>query len=284
MRKKRKEKDIQGKTKSSFKENFIESGKEHFGQMKKDSYVLRVMVKKNFKAQYRGSILGILWTVLNPLLNMLVLSFVFANMFGRGTGNYPVYILCGTIIFNIMRQVTSQSLTCIVGNAGIIKKTRISYSVLPLSNTFTALVNFSFSFIALIIVMLIYKQQFYWTILLTLTIVPAVTLFSLGIGYFLSSLYAFFRDIKHIYSVGLTLWQYLTPIFYTATAIGSATATKIINLNPMTVYVTAFRDIIQWGTIPSGITYLIMYGWAFGLLAFGYLVFKLNRRKYILYI
>ncbi len=269
------------KTKVSFaerKQNFLI-------QTKKDSYVLRAMVKKNFKAQYRGSILGVLWTVLNPLLNMLVLSFIFSNIFGKaGAGNFPVYVLSGSIIFNIMRQITTQSLTCLVSNAGIIKKSRISYAVLPISNMFTALVNFGFSFIALIFVMLIVKQQFYWTILLTVTIVPAVLLFSLGVGFVLASMYAFFRDVKHLYTVGITLWQYLTPIFYTATALGSAFATKVINLNPMTVFVTAFRDIVQWGVVPNGITFLIMYGWAFGMLIIGYAIFRLNRRKYILYI
>lgn len=268
------------KTKLPYKER----RRVYLDNMKKDSYVLGAMVKKNFKAQYRGSILGVLWTILNPLLNMLVLSFIFSNLFGKGTGNYPVYLLCGNIIFNVMRQITTQSLTCLVTNSGLIKKTRISYSIFPLSNTFTALVNFAFSFISLIIVMLIVKQEFHWTLVMTVTILPALILFSLGLSFILANLYVFFRDIKHIYTVGVTLWQYLTPLFYTATAIGSAVAVKIINLNPMTVYVTAFRDIVQWGVVPSGITYLIMYGWALGMLAVGYLFFAINRKKYILYI
>lgn len=280
---KRKEK-LSNKKNKSLKERIKES--DGYDKLRKNSYVLGAMVKKNFKAQYRGSILGALWTVLNPLLNMLVLSFVFANIFGNkdGVGIYPIYLLCGNIIFIILRQVTSQSLGCLVASSGLIKKTKLSYSVFPISNTFTALVNFGMSFIALIIVMLIVKQQFYWTILLTVTIVPAVTLFALGIGFVLSSLYVFFRDIKHLYSVGMTLWQYLTPLFYTASALGGGAVLKIINLNPMTHYVTAFRDIIQNGVVPSGIEFLIMYGWAIGMVLFGYLVFRLNKRKYILYI
>ncbi len=272
------------KERQPFKERFKQRSGEFYDQTRKNSYVLKAMVKKNFKAQYRGSVLGIVWTVLNPLLSMLVLSFVFSNIFGRGIDYYPVYILCGTIVFNILRQITTQSLTCLVTNSGILKKTKISYSVLPMSNTFTAIVNFFFSFIALIFVMLIVGQPFYWTIFLTIVIVPAIVLFSLGIGYFLASLYTFFRDIKHFYAVGLTLWQYLTPIFYTASAIGGGIALKIINLNPMTVYVNAFRDVIKLGVVPGGIEFLIMYAWAFGMLAFGYLVFRLNRRRYILYI
>ena len=255
-------------------------------QLRKDSYILGAMVKKNFKAQYRNSVLGVLWTVLNPLLNMIVLSLVFSKLFNRGgeLGIYPVYLLCGNLIFNMMRQITMQSLNCLVSNSGLIKKVKISYSIFPVSNMFTALVNFGVAFIALIIVMLIVGQQFHWTILLTISIVPAVLLFSLGVGYILSSLFVFFRDVKHIYEVGITLWTYLTPIFYSANQLGGGIVTDIVSLNPMTHYVTAFRNIIQWGVVPSGIEYLICYAWAIGMLVIGYLIFKLNRRKYILYI
>lgn len=255
-------------------------------QMKKNSYILSAMVKKNFKAQYRGSILGAFWTVLNPLLNMIVLSIVFSKLFGgkEGVGIYPVYLLCGNLIFGMMRQISTQSLECLVSNSGLIKKVKISYSVFPISNMFTALVNFGVSFIALIIVMLIVGQQFYWTIFLVVVIIPAVMLFSLGVGFVLSSMFVFFRDVRHLYNVGITLWQYMTPLFYTAASLGGGIVTDIININPMTHYVTAFRSIIQWGTIPNAMEFLIMYAWAIGMVAIGYLIFRLNRKKYILYI
>lgn len=258
----------------------------HKTQLQKNTYILKAMVKKDFKSQYRNSILGALWTVLNPLLNMIVLSLIFSKLFGgrQGVGIYPIYLFCGNLIFNMMRQVTTRSLTCLVGNAGLIKKVKISYSIFPISNMFTALVNFGVAFIALIIVMLIVGQPFYWTILMTVTIVPAVLLFSLGIGFALSSLYVFFRDIKHLYEVFITLWTYLTPIFYTANSLNSATIQKVIGLNPMTQFVTAFRSVIQWGVVPSWQSYLICYSWAFLMLAIGYAIFKLNRKKYILYI
>ncbi len=255
-------------------------------QMKKNSYILSAMIKRNFKVQYRGSVLGVLWTILNPLLNMCVLALVFSNFFGSSpeVGIYAIYLLVGTIIFNITKQSTVQSLDSLVCNSDLIKKVKISYSVFPLSNMFTSLVNFGMSFIALIIVMLIVHQQFYWTLLLVITIIPAIMLFSLGISYFVSALFVFFRDIKNLYDVGMTLWYYLTPIFYTASIINIWWVQKIIYLNPMYHFVTAARDMIQWGVVPGGMEYLIMYGWAFGLLALGYLVFRACRKKYILYI
>ncbi len=257
-----------------------------FDKMRKNSNILKALVAKNFKSQYRNSILGVLWTVLNPLLNMIVMSLVFSQLFGNrsGVGIYPIYLFCGNLMFNMMRQITSQSLTSMVSNSGLIKKVKISYSVFPISSMFTALVNFGVSFIALIIIMFIVKQQFYWTTLLTVTIVPAVLLFSLGIGLIVASLYVFFRDIKHIYEVFLTLWMYLTPLFYTADSLKSNTIANIINLNPMTHFVTAFRNVIQWGAVPSGIEFLICYGWAFAMLIIGYSIYRLTRKRFILYI
>lgn len=259
---------------------------ERLKQIKKNGYILSAMVKRNFKVQYRGSFLGVLWTILNPLLNMVVLAMVFSTFFGSNpeVGIYAIYLLVGTIIFNIVRQSTMQSLDSLVCNADLIKKVKISYGIFPVSNMFTSLVNFGMSFLALVAVMLIVGQPFYWTLVMIITIIPAIMLFSLGISLFLSATYVFFRDIKHLYDVGMTLWYYLTPIFYTASIINIGWVSKIVTLNPMYHFVTAARDMVQWGVIPSGTEYLIMYGWAIGLLALGYLVFRSLRRKYILYI
>jgi len=255
-------------------------------KLRKNSHILKALINRNFKAQYRNSFLGVLWTVLNPLLNMIVLSLVFSSIFGdkAGVGIYPIYLFCGNLIFNMMRQITTQSLTSMVDSSGLTKKVKISYSIFPISSMFTALVNFGVSFIALIIIMIIVKQNFYWTIILTITIVPAVLLFSLGIGLILASLYVFFRDIKHLYGVFITLWTYLTPLFYTASSLKNYKIVQIISLNPMTKFITAFRSIIQWGVIPSGMEYLICYAWALSMLFIGYGIYRLTRKKFILYI
>ena len=124
-------------------------------QLKKSMVVLSSMVEKNIKNQYRRSVLGIVWTVLNPLLNMIVMAFVFSSIFGRADieMDYPVYVLSGTIVFTLMRVSTSESLTCMVDNYDLLTKTRVPYAVFPVSHTFSSTVNFGFSLIALIIVL-----------------------------------------------------------------------------------------------------------------------------------
>ncbi len=259
-------------------------------------YLLRLLVKRNIKNQYYRSFIGVLWTVLNPLLNMIVMAFVFSALFGRHTDglDYPIYILSGNIIFGIMRSSTSSSLGCLVGQSDMLQKTKVPIEIFPTANVFSALVTFGFSFIALLLVAgfralpIFGGPYFYfsWKIVLIIIILPAVTVFSLGISYFLSALYVFFRDIKHIYGVILTLWTYLTPLFYSVEALKSELVSKAMVFNPMYHYVEGFRELLR-GDIPQIMlsfsttqpSILAMYGFAAVSLVLGWLFLKAMKNK-----
>ncbi len=261
------------------------------GNFSQRLYLMSLLVRRNIKNQYYRSFIGVLWTVLNPLLNMIVMAFVFSKIFGRnGTDlDYPIFILSGTIIFNLMSGSTSSSLGCLVGNTSMLQKTKVPIELFPTANVFSALVTFGFSFIALLLVAGVRAitgdyTTFTWTILLVVLILPPLFVFSLGISYFLSALFVFFRDLKHVYSVILTLWRYLTPIFYTVDALKSNLISKIIVFNPMYHYVEAFRELLM-GEIPKVFslstepTWLAMYGFAALSLIIGWLVLKALRNK-----
>lgn len=263
--------------------------KARLNQMKKSSTILRSMVKRNIKTQYRNSFLGVIWTVLNPLLNMAVMALVFTNLFGRTIkgADYPVYILAGNTVFNLMRMATSNALTCIVNNQDLLTKTRVPHYIFPLSNVFSAVANFFFSLIALVLVMLIRIPNgvtFHWSMFMTLVpFLPALVLFSLGISFILCVLYVYFRDIKHIYSVVLTLWMYVTPLFYSLTSLNlSENMMFIMQLNPMYHFVTYFRDIVLYGNIPSLLSHGIIYAWGLGFFAVGAIIFHFNKKKLII--
>ena len=259
-------------------------------------YLLRLLVKRNIKNQYYRSFIGVLWTVLNPLLNMIVMAFVFSALFGRHTDglDYPIYILSGNIIFGIMRSSTSSSLGCLVGQSDMLQKTKVPIEIFPTANVFSALVTFGFSFIALLLVAgfralpIFGGPYFYfsWKIVLIIIILPAVTVFSLGISYFLSALYVFFRDIKHIYGVILTLWTYITPLFYSVEALKSELVSKAMVFNPMYHYVEGFRELLR-GDIPQIMllfsttqpSILAMYGFAAVSLVLGWLFLKAMKNK-----
>ena len=222
---------------------------------KKNANIVRELVKKNVKIQYRNSAIGAIWTILNPLLNMLVMYFVFSNVLGyKDDKTYALYLLCGTITFALMRAGTTQSMTSLVNNRGLLTKNKISYFVFPVSNNLSAVINFAFSLIALLTVMIFVAffnnvfEIFSPNLLLILIMLPALFLFSYGLSLILSALYVFFRDIQHFYNVFLTLWTYLTPMFYKVDRFANSEdlsakfITAVINLNPMYHFVEFFRD------------------------------------------
>ena len=250
------------------------------------------MVNRNVRNQYRNSTLGILWTVLNPLLNMVVMAVVFSLLFGRNEMDgifYPVYVLSGNIVFGLLRNSTSNALPCMVRNYDLLSKTRLIHEIFPISNVLSAVVNFFFSMIALFIVMLFCLNKpgvgFHWTLLLTIApFLPLLMLFCLGVSFILSTIYIRFRDIQHIYSVVLTLWMYLTPLFYSLEMIkGHNTATTILKLNPLYHYLVYFRELLC-GTVPSLTTHGIIAAWGVGMCAVGFVFFHFSKKKFLLYI
>jgi ABC-2 type transport system permease protein len=283
--------------------------KKKLESFKKNANIVRELVKKNIKVQYRNSVIGALWTVLNPLLNMLVMFFVFSVVLNYGSEKtYALYILCGNIMFSFVRAATTQSLPSIVQNRGLLTKNKISQFVFPIANNLGAVVNFAFSSIALLgvmaVVSIVAKQNFFsFNLLLVFLMLPALFLFSYGLSLILAALYVYFRDIQHFYNVFLTLWTYLTPVFWKvgnvldvketdtlSTEFLKSTLHLVVNANPMYHFVTYFRDIAYactetgravWSTFPTlGKLYLI--GLIFA--GIGTLIFSLTRSKFIYYI
>lgn len=283
-----------------YKEPFKERAIKKLRDAKKNANITRELVKKNIKIQYRNSVIGIFWTVLNPFLNMLVMYFVFGSILGysKSDPTYALYLLCGNIVFNMMRGATSQSLTSLVQNRGLLTKNKISYYVFPLSNNLSALVNFLFSCIALLGVMLFVwikgEAVFSLNILMAFLMLPALFIFNYGMSMILAALYVFFRDIQHFYTVFLTLWTYLTPIFYKIDRIGDTTlaekfVTAVINLNPMYHFVEYFRDVIyrcaaMGNSLPTNGALFKLYLIGLVFFAIGVAVYNFTKRKYIFYI
>lgn len=268
----------------------------------KNMNIVKQLVRKNIKVQYRNSVIGAVWTVLNPLLNMLVMYLVFSNIFPNAKNDpyYSLYLLCGNVMFNAMRAATTQSLPCIVNNRGLLTKNKISHNVFPLAANLSACVNFAFSFIALLGVMLVLQVNpahpgvFSTNIFLTILVLPALFLFNYGLSLILSALYVFFRDIQHFYTVFLTLWTYITPIFYKIDNFGSETSIFttsglfkiVVNINPMYHFIEYFRDIIyrvQVGQalMPTAGDLLSLYLIGIGFLAVGAIVFMSTKNKFI---
>ena len=247
-------------------------------------FVLQSLVSKDFKIKYRRSVLGILWSVLNPLLMMIVMAAVFSYMFRFQIEKFPVYLILGTIMFDFMNRGTTAALTSIIDSQALIKKVRIEKMVFPLEKVCFELVNFVISLVAAAAVMVFFQVVPSIHILWGLPfIIICVTAFSVGLGLLISALTVFFRDIRHLWSVLITAWTYATPLFYPFDLLPDWMQ-MLEQFNPMYHYILFFRNIMMWDTFPGGMECLICLGMAVITLFIGFIVFRKTEHKFILYI
>lgn len=250
---------------------------------KRNLFILRTLVSKDFKLKYRRSVLGVAWSVLNPLLMMVVMSAVFSFMFRFSIQNYPLYLILGQILFSLMSESTSAAMSSIMEAAPLIKKIRVEKMLFPIEKVCFALVNFLFSAIAAVIVMIYFQVFPTLSILLLPFLILCVVFFSIGIGLVLASLAVFFRDTIHLWGVILTAWTYATPLFYPVDMLPQ-TMQNIMQFNPMYQYVSYFRDIMMNGVTPSLTQSGICLACALVSLVIGIIVFRKTEHKFILYV
>lgn len=236
-------------------------------------FVVQELVSRELKRRYSRSRLGILWSVLNPLLSMAVLSMLFSTMFRRSIENYPVYYLTGSLLWTLFSTGTNGAMTALTDNKALLLQVRLPKTIFPLARVWGAFVNLLYSLAAYAVILLIFGIR----PSLSMLAFPAVTalafLFTLGVGNVLAILYSFFGDIRHLYSVVLTLWMYLSALFYPVSALPEAVR-RLLLLNPMYSYITAARECVMYGRFPSGFLWLSMGIWAVLSWAGGSLVFR----------
>ena len=246
--------------------------------------LLHELVTRDLKLKYRRSFLGYLWSILNPLLVMIVMTIVFSAMFKRSIQNFPVYLLCGRMCYDFLSTSTNAAMRSVTGNQALLKKTYIPKYIFTLAKVTSAMVDFALSFGALFIVVFVTRCPLNWTALLIPIVVIQLYIFCLGVGFVLAELHVFFRDIQYIYRAFLVAWLYLTPIFYPITSLPLALQMFIKLCNPLYYYVTELRCFVLYGTLAE--PRLFWGGWiiAFVMLLLGLLAFQKNKDKFILYI
>jgi ABC-2 type transport system permease protein len=249
----------------------------------KYSYLLFELVKRDFVLKYRRSFLGIIWSVLNPLLMMVILSIVFSQIFRVQIENYAVYYLTGSLIFSFMTDSTTNSLTSIVSNAGLIKKVYIPKYIFPLEKCLFSLLNSFFVLIATLIIMPILGVNLQATAILVILPFVYVLIFSFGLGLILSTINVFFSDIAHLYGILTTAWMYLTPILYPIDILPK-NIQKFSIYNPMFHFVNFTRDVLIYNNIPNFKQNFTCIAISFVIFCIGILVFKSKQNKFVLYI
>jgi ABC-2 type transport system permease protein len=251
--------------------------------LKRDGFILSTLVSKDFKLKYRRSILGVLWSVLNPLLMMIVLSAVFSFMFRFQIENFPLYLILGTILFNFMSNSTNAGLQSIMAAAPLIKKIRINQTIFPLQKVIFELVNFAISLIAVLVVVVYFQVWPTVNLLYLPVLLVLMVMFCTGLSLLLSALAVFFRDVIHLWSVFTMAWMYATPLFYPLDML-DGWMQNLMNFNPMYHFVTYFREIVLWGQAPGMERHLILLGMSAVTLAVGIIVFRKLQDRFILYV
>ncbi len=256
--------------------------------------LLRNLVSKDFKIKYRRSALGVAWSVLNPLLTMLVLTAVFSKMLRiQVDGDFATYYIVGASLWNFFAEATTASMTSVLSASSLIKKVYIPKYLFPIEKCLFALVNFGLSLVAVLLVIII-RHNFVptfpsFTLLMAPLAVFYCFLFVCGISLLLSALTVFFRDIIHLYGVLLTMWMYMTPIFYQMNLVAGDDPTlsfirTIIHCNPMHHFISYFREVIIYGIMPSLRDNLLCLEIGVITFLFGWVVFKKTEGKFILHI
>jgi ABC-2 type transport system permease protein len=260
-----------------------------FLNLKKYKFLLNELIKRDFKVKYKRSVLGVLWSILYPLLMMSVMALVFSNMFKFSmTGvNYLVYLMSGLVMFNYFSEATNGCLTAIVGNFSLINKVYMPKYIFPLAKCLFAGINFALTLIPLLLIILVsgnaaegtkcYINLYY---LLLPIIFGCMLMFTLGIGYILSAVTVFLRDVIYIWGIAVLILNYLTPIFYSLSII-PVKYQIIFKFNPLYWYINSTRDILLFSKAPSLMSLLICFLIGFFVMVIGMIIFRKKQDKFV---
>lgn len=257
--------------------------RQHINNFIKYRTLLKELVIKELKLKYKRSVLGFLWSVLNPLLMMCIMTLVFSTLFKSDIQNFPIYLILGQTIFTFFSEATTGAMGSVVSNSSLINKVYIPKYIFPMSKVIYALCNFLFSMVAVIIVMIFTKVQITSAIVMFPIGLIYLSMFSLGIGLVLAAYGVFFRDITHLYGVLILAWTYLTPIFYPLSILPE-NVLPIVQANPMSHFINYFRQVVMYGQIPSFSANIICFTYGIVALMIGVIIFYKKQDRFILYI
>lgn len=243
-------------------------------------FLIKQLVARDFKTKYKRSVLGVLWSFLNPLLTMSIQYVIFSTLFGNDIAHFPIYLLSGIVCFNFFSETASMCLMSIVGNAPLINKVHVPKYIYPFSRTLSSCINLGLSMLPLIIMMIISRTPITTALFLLPFVFVMLFMLSYGMGLILATLMVFFRDTQFLWGIVSMLLMYLTPIFYSESIIPSWFL-PIYKLNPLYHVLRFIRSILIDGMPLEPKAYLYCIVLCAIPLLFGLWVFRKNQNKFI---
>ncbi len=252
-------------------------------KLKRYQFLFEELVKRDFKKKYKGAVLGIGWSLLSPLLMLLVMKLVFTQFFGRATPHYTIYLFAGNLVFSYFSEATKGGMTSLLENAKIFTKVDVPKYLFLFSKNVQTFIGFLLTLVLFFIFVAFDGLAFTWKFLLLLYPIVMLLLFNIGVGLILSALYVFFRDTKYLYDVFLRLLMYASAIFYNID--GYAYKVQCIFLiNPVYLFIRYFRKIVIEAAIPTVWFHLLMAADVAVVLGLGCWMYKKYNHRFLFYV
>lgn len=235
-------------------------------KLKQYQFLFEELVKRDFVRKYKRTVLGMAWSIISPLMNLLIMWLVFGKMLGGNINHYVIYLFAGQVVFSFFSDATNLGMTALVGNAGIFTKVNVPKYLFLFSQNVSALINFGLTLLVFFIFVALEGLPFTWKFILLLYPIVCLVVFNLGMGLILSALFVFFRDMQYLWGIAAQLIMWMSAIFYPIDTFGDA-ARNLFLLNPIYLFIRYFRKIVIDSAIPSPQFHLLMF--ADALIAFG---------------
>lgn len=248
----------------------------------KYNFLLEELIKRDFKKRYKRTVLGVLWSMLGPLMQLSVMVLVFTHFFGRDIPHFPLFVFSGMMLFNFFKESTDQSMMALVANSGIITKVRVPKYLFLLSKNASTLLNFVLILVVFFLFAIISGINFHWRFFLLIYPIITLTLFNIGAGLVLSAFFVFFKDIQYLYNILSMLIMWLSAIFFDISTFPE-TIQRLFLLNPVFTHIHYFRLIILHGVIPGWHIQLLCALYALVALGIGAFFYKRYNYRFIFY-
>lgn len=226
-------------------------------KLRNNRFLFTCLVKRDFALKYKRTVLGMVWSALSPLFNLLIMWLVMSNFFGSNINHYAIYLFSGQIVYSYFCDATNQGMTSLIDNAGIFTKVCVPKYLFLLSKNISSLISFVITFVLLLIFSLIDGLPITWEFLLLLYPITMLLIFNVGVGLILSALFVFFRDMQYLWGIFTQLIMWLSTIFYTIDVFPQRVQ-DLFMLNPVFLFISYFRSIVIDGAIPSNVIHLLI--------------------------
>ncbi len=252
-------------------------------KLKQYQFLFEELVKRDFKKKYKRTVLGMAWSLLSPLLTLLVMRIVFTQFFGRDMEHYTTYLFCGNLVFSYFNESTSQGMTSLMGNASIFTRVNIPKYLFLFSKNVQTLINFGLTLIVFFVFCILDQITFTWKFIFLIYPMITLLLFNIGLGLILSALFVFFRDIQYLWSIFTQLLMYLSAVFYTIDQYPYHIQCLFL-LNPVYLHIRYFRKIVLEATIPTIEFHLIMLIYVLAVVRLGFWMYKKYNTQFLYYV